>query len=148
MISYDIIVHKPAQVIPLGFAPNRHVPVTQEELDKQVDHHGFQVGDFITMAPYNMCGSLYNVHCIMYIEKRLAGCRYIQGKPAAYLLCQVESAATQPWVRFDTPNDYRLLTEQEYNKLIGENSDNLRHNCHEKSKFLIPTQDGQGGSPV
>ena len=150
MISHKIIVVKPPPVapfVPMGFAPSRHVPVSQEELNKQVDHFGFNEGDFVTMA-VGQCSSLYNVHCITHIQREIAGCHYVHGKPAAYLLSQVESAASMSWTRYDTPNDYRLLTQVEYDNLIGHNSDNLRHRCYEQSKLLIPAKRNQGGSPV
>jgi len=148
MITHSIVVHKPVvrQFMPIGFSPARHVPVTQDELQKQVDHHGFAEGDFVTMAPY--ANSLYNVHCIMRIEKDISRCSHVNGKPAAYLLCQVESAATMPWSRWDCPNDYRLLSEEEWKRLIGENVDNLRHNCHQKSKYLLPNIQTGVGDPV
>lgn len=148
MITHSILVEKPVlkPIFPIGFSPVRHTPITQEELNKQVDHYGFQVGDFVTMA--GLANSLYNVHCIMHVEKNIARCKSIQGRAAAYLFCQVESAATMPWIRWDTPNDYRLLSEEEYKQLIGNNSDNLRHNCHEKSKYLLPSYTEGTGSPV
>lgn len=136
MIIHDIIKYKAPATVPWVYSPERSVPITQEELQKQVDHYSFQVGDFVTMAP--LASSLYSVHCVMHIETDMKKVQQVLHKPAPLLLCQVDSASVTPWMRWDTFKDYRLLSEEEYTRLIGENSDNLRHYCLEKSKHLIP----------
>lgn len=146
MITHKIIKHRVKITAPTVQPTNvSHFPVphnkasvlgqvpTPESYQKYLDNFHIKKGDYIT-TNYRAAGAenLLHVHLVYAVEPEcpVRGIvRWRQQHPEVFWLLQLDMTASPsrpPWNRRDSCHDYRILTQDEFLKLVEPNRDKLR----------------------
>lgn len=136
MITHNVIVEKPRVTATVVSDWYKNLIVDQQSYNNWLNAQLINVDDFVTMMPHTMeCTSLVHVHYVAKLETDFNKLKWRNpGTPSCFIFVQCatpngSSHPLPPWCRWDNPSGYRLLTVQEYDKLIKDQHDNLQSNC-------------------
>lgn len=104
--------------------------MSKEEFESWISAHEFnQIGMLVTFAKKDtVVSTLQQVHMLVDIVRdwdKIPMWDPYANKPKCFKFVQLKE--NDPWLRWDTDNGYRFLTEQEIDTIIKPNHDKVQH---------------------
>lgn len=133
MIKYEIIVHKPKIPPPTvwqgSWQPNQsRRGFTQEKLNELINSLPFKVGDIITLGNAHITQP-DSCHYLARIQTDVDKLEWSSvGIPKILYVVQC-TMHRDPWIRWDNINGWRKLNDEEFNRIIKGQYDQLQNYC-------------------
>lgn len=134
MIRHDIVVNKPSTIVSAfstALAPRmlesaadkwkyRGILSDQATYEQYLRDCGIRRGDCIKFKHNSKISSAYQIHYVLDIVEEHNKVPFIfdRGHPKPFKLMQIKAAGIAPWIRYDSVQDYMVITPEEYQQYV------------------------------